>query len=1049
MATNNKLLLEFEKTVGAGEKAFVEVVDFSDPNRPKTCLEVDFPILPINQIAVIEGNAGKPIYQLSKWWARRRSSVFRSILLAAGMKAPPDPLHSARHVWDYYYKNHQNNKELNKLKVVDVFMGGGTTIIEGSRLGMQMIGIDLNPVAWFVVKNELAKTEPERVRALLDRIEREIKPELAAFYSCQCPRGHKQTWSASSESNTNDNLDLLGMSPEQRSKYNYIGPEIVYEFWVKHVPCQVAGCNHYTPVVSNPILASKSFVVDVQEDYKCKKCDSCFDVEFQDSRICPEARLVDYTSKPYAVLEKGAAFYSTCPNCKNRELHLFKKTGKRKVDCSVVIDSVWLKGQTVESDLEITENLDAWLRQRHKSLELIELRGEIPTDTISPYTSTKFSTTKGTVPRDGCFTCGSCGTEQSVLEAVKKSGKQAPFASAAIQGRCPQCAEEGQSYNGRFFSKPPVENFIFAKAEWSKRSNNDLADYWPKDEIQIGAEIGPHDVNGHHYKNWWMLFNARQLLVHARLLKTILSETHLPTKLTLIAAHQQYLRNQNMFCFYNRTADKLEPHYSKNEFHPKAMPLENSIFSKFGRGHWESCTERIFESLEWSKDPWERLPVKLLNVDEATKKGIGTASVTIRTKDPTGGNEEVYCRSSTDLSFLEKESIDLVVTDPPFGEIVQYAELSDFFYVWLKPALKELFPEYFTGAGSPKSLEVVTNSFRNPEQPELFYQRLLTDVWKETFRILKPGGLLAFTFHHDKDDPWIAVLQSLFDAGFYLEATYPIRSDETKGDGDFGSKKVEYDIIHVCRKRLSEPESISWPRLRRQILEDIRQLRSILELHSQQGLPSADLQVIKRGKALEYFSRHYGKVFIDVDREFTVKDALVGINQILAEEASGEGDLPPLNAEPMTRQFLGLFNGAVSLPRDQIQKFLKGTGVSHTDFDTRGWSYEDKKVVYQIEPLQYAKTWYGKARAKLTTDLDQALFLIGACFEGSGINALETLNNANLKPHPALESILEWYMKKSTSGDIRNAAIRAQTIFQSWKRNHVTETKQMELLLNG
>src|ERR1700682_3225345 len=75
---------------GAGREVAVETVDFSDPNRPKTCLEVDFPIIPVNQIAVIEGNAGKPIYQMSKWWARRRSSVFRSLLLAASMKAPED-----------------------------------------------------------------------------------------------------------------------------------------------------------------------------------------------------------------------------------------------------------------------------------------------------------------------------------------------------------------------------------------------------------------------------------------------------------------------------------------------------------------------------------------------------------------------------------------------------------------------------------------------------------------------------------------------------------------------------------------------------------------------------------------------------------------------------------------------------------------------------------------------------------------------------------------------------------------------------------------------
>jgi hypothetical protein len=93
---------EVAHIVGAGKAVSVETVDFADPNRPKTCLEVDFPILPVNQVATIEGNAGKPIYQMSKWWARRQSSVFRSMLLAASMRAPDDPAQAAKSVWDVY-----------------------------------------------------------------------------------------------------------------------------------------------------------------------------------------------------------------------------------------------------------------------------------------------------------------------------------------------------------------------------------------------------------------------------------------------------------------------------------------------------------------------------------------------------------------------------------------------------------------------------------------------------------------------------------------------------------------------------------------------------------------------------------------------------------------------------------------------------------------------------------------------------------------------------------------------------------------------------------
>jgi hypothetical protein len=133
--------------------------------------------------------------------------------------------------------------------------------------------------------------------------------------------------------------------------------------------------------------------------------------------------------------------------------------------------------------------------------------------------------------------------------------------------------------------------------------------------------------------------------------------------------------------------------------------------------------------------------------------------------------------------------------------------------------------------------------------------------------------------------------------------------------------------------------------MRRQVLQDVRALKHMLEHHQKAGLPEADLQVIRRGKALEYFSRHYGKVLVDDGRSMTVLEALVGINQLLDEETGGIKDPPPVNAEPFTRQFLRLFDGVKELPRDQIQKFLRGTGIAPSDFEARGWCSEDKKTL--------------------------------------------------------------------------------------------------------
>jgi len=243
LTKTEEIAAEVAKAIGAGRAVAVETVDFNDPYRPKTCLEVDFPILPVNRVAQIEGNARKPIYQMSKWWARRRSSVFRSMLLASAMKAPADPATAAKAVWDVYYANHQKKGALKTPKGADIFMGGGTTVVEGSRLGMQMYGNDLNPIAWFVVQNEFSKVTKEEVQALLDDVEAEVKPQLIPFYACGGPNGEKGKWTRLSDDRVmSDDFDPLSLKPCERKLYKYEGPEAIYTFWAKHGPCQVTGC---------------------------------------------------------------------------------------------------------------------------------------------------------------------------------------------------------------------------------------------------------------------------------------------------------------------------------------------------------------------------------------------------------------------------------------------------------------------------------------------------------------------------------------------------------------------------------------------------------------------------------------------------------------------------------------------------------------------------------------------------------------------------------------------------------------------------------------
>jgi len=1062
------------EAVGAGKELHLESVDFSDPNRPKTCLEVDFPILPINHIAAIEGNAGKPIYQMSKWWARRRSSVFRALLIAAATKAPDDPAEAAKLVWDSYYGNHQKNEAFKKLKVADIFMGGGTTIVEGSRLGMQMYGNDLNPVAWLIVKNELAQVDSDEVQTLLNEIEAEVKPQLTPFYACDCPRGHKGKWTHKPTGKTMaGNFDPLCLTPEQRPEYDYQGPEILHAFWAKHGPCQATECNHRTPIMTSPVVAVKRLTIKAWNGKECQSCSKTFDVEQKEARMAPAAMLVVAESEtPHAIMNDEGIY--SCPHC-GQECHDEKaandgesaslgKSENKKVELTLLVHPDWLKGSpgkdangnwlggSVTDEVEATT---AWNEERAKTLKLIEVRGKLPDTITCPDTGEVFSTGSdgGTVPRQAHFVCTSatCGLTQTVLSAVESTKQPAPISVYAIQGFCPECSSLMKPYNGKFFACESLEHSTNAATfEWSNRSKTELANYWPKSSIPFGSRTHIKDpLPKHGYSFWWMMYNHRQLLVLSQLLRSIKSaaNTSPATADFVLGAFQQYVRNQSMFSFWHLSKDHFAPALSNNNFNPKNRMVEVGVFTPSGYGTWPSTVSSLSSTLSWMEDPWDLLPVsELAEIDETIAATLSSKSVKVYPADRMQPPASIVVQSSTDLKNLSDESLDLVVTDPPFGDLIQYSELSDFFYVWIRLGLKDRFPEFFAKEFTPRTLEAVSNDSRHGKEADEFYSKVLTECWKECERCLKPGGLLAFTFHHSEDEPWLAVLKSLFDAGFFLEATFPIRSDETKGQGEFGSQQIEFDIVHVCRKRLVEPEPISWARLRRQIMRDVRQLQEIIEQHQNEGLGEADLQVIRRGKALEYFSRHYGKVYIEKGREdeFTVKDALVGINQLLDDESDTTTEAPPVLAEPYTRQFLRLFADRESLERDQLQKYLRGTGVSPSEFIDRGWCTETKKIFTVTPPLEWAQEWKGINRKAMSRDFDQSYFLVGACYDESGIRVSDALNSGTFGHHPAIPDLLNWFGKHGSDSEMRDAAKRAKQLYSSWvaKNSDAVTTQQ-------
>ncbi len=1052
------------KAVGAGREMHLETVDFSDPNRPKTCIECDYPIIPVNAISTLEASSGastKPIYQISKWWARRQSSVFRSILLAAATRCPPNSADSAKVIWDAYYGRHDLNPQIGRLKVADVFMGGGTTLVEGTRLGMKMIGNDLNPVAWFVVKAELASTQPSEIESFLNEVESRVRPQVIPLFAVQCPRGHHGTWKHCTKGEVTDpDFSPTKASLEERLKYSYSGPEIIFTFWAKHGPCLGGDCGHRTPIMTDPIVVQRTLTVKAWCGWTCTSCGQQFDIEQKDARLAPKAYFVAGASEePYAVLDQFGHF--ACPHCQKAyqdDVAVSRTTtvrlGKAKtkhIELTVVVHPKWLRGCGAKNgDGELlggaasddVSSTRLWHSERALDASLIEIRGELPTTISCPITGQPLAVQNGTVSRKSTFVCQNptCGRENDVLDAIKASGKSGPMAAYAVMGYCPTCDAEGHPSGGRFIEAASDTSLLLAAFyEWDQRRHGDLHPYWPRCELSYGWKTHGWAIPDHGYTHYWKMFNSRQLLVHSTLLKEIVAvgkqSGNQAAMESVLAAFQQYLRYNSGFTIWHRQNNQISAFLSNNSYQAKNTIVETGVYSPVGDGSWSSACRGLRHALEWKADPWELVPntfaSSLLSANVAA--GLSGQTTKVYPGDSPSEPSVLLCQSSSELGGIEDGSIDLVVTDPPFGEIMQYAELSDYFYVWLKLVLDSVYPSVFSQEYTPKALEAVANPVRNVD-PDAFYQQILTACWKEAIRILKPGGLLIFTFHHQKDEPWVAVLESLFDAGAYLEATYPVRSDISKGEEKvaFGAEKVEYDIIHVCRKRVEESQEISWARMRRQIMQDVKQLRDILEQHQLAGLQEADLQVIRRGKALEYYSKHYGKVYVEKGRPFSVREALVGINTLLDDERDTNKETPPVNAEPYTRQFLRLFADKTAIPRDQMQKFLRGTGVSPAEFTERGWCSETQKVFHVTPPLELAREWKGAARSGMARDFDQSMFLIGACYSNSGIRVQDTLDSPNFKPHPATPGILDWLTRHGGDSEIKTAARLAKQLYERW-----------------
>lgn len=237
--------------------------------------------------------------------------------------------------------------------------------------------------------------------------------------------------------------------------------------------------------------------------------------------------------------------------------------------------------------------------------------------------------------------------------------------------------------------------------------------------------------------------------------------------------------------------------------------------------------------------------------------------------------------SATNLAHLEDGSVTAVVVDPPYADNVQYAELADFFYVWLKRTQGHRRPEWFSTYLCPHDEEAVVNVSRHRAEGEparearreahAFYQRLMTGTFQEAHRVLRDDGVLTVMFTHKRQEAWASLFEALIQAGFTITATWPVRTESQHSLHQARKNAAQSTVLLVARKRAEEAGVGYFDQtMKAEIREAAQKAAARL---AEEGLTPVDQLVGAFGPAMEVFSR-YAEVRTDTGNPVGVAEAI-------------------------------------------------------------------------------------------------------------------------------------------------------------------------------
>ena len=347
----------------------------------------------------------------------------------------------------------------------------------------------------------------------------------------------------------------------------------------------------------------------------------------------------------------------------------------------------------------------------------------------------------------------------------------------------------------RYVSVNDADRKLYEKAA---KTLFNRADAYPVIGIEPGYNTS--QALGYNYRYWHEMFNDRQLLCLSILAERIRKVPDPMVRELLTCLFSGALEFNNLFTSYKGEGTGAVRHmFAHHILKPERVPLEANLWgTPKSSGSFMTLFEgRIRRALDYADDPFE---LRLADGQgrKATEKVYGLS-------EPLGFDiaadyaafeqgQRVYlsCGDSSQTDLADG-AVDAIISDPPFFDNVYYSQLADFFHVWQRHILGDEGPRRYQ---STRSEAEVQNA-----DVAVFTERL-SRVWAEAHRVLADDGVLAFTYHHSRNEGWHAVLHALMEAGFGITAAHPIKAEMSVAMPKLQAKEpIDLDIILVCRKR--------------------------------------------------------------------------------------------------------------------------------------------------------------------------------------------------------------------------------------------------------